>query len=83
MHADIDVRLGPLELIIATPFLHHWHHSAEPGTRNTTMWAPCRPSTGCSARCTGPTDALRPTDATPRHRTTGTSPGASPRGPSK
>lgn len=32
VHANIDIRLGPLEWFIATPHFHHWHHSAEPGT---------------------------------------------------
>lgn len=35
VHANIDVRLGVLERVIATPFFHHWHHSDEPGTWNT------------------------------------------------
>jgi sterol desaturase/sphingolipid hydroxylase (fatty acid hydroxylase superfamily) len=34
VHANVNVRLGPLERITATPFFHHWHHSAEPGTWN-------------------------------------------------
>ena len=34
VHANVDVRLGPIERIVATPFFHHWHHSAEPGTWN-------------------------------------------------
>ena len=35
VHANIDVRLGPLERVVATPFFHHWHHSADPDTWNT------------------------------------------------
>jgi sterol desaturase/sphingolipid hydroxylase (fatty acid hydroxylase superfamily) len=35
VHANVDIRLGPLERVVATPFFHHWHHSAEPGTWNT------------------------------------------------
>ena len=35
VHANVDVRLGALERVIATPFFHHWHHSDEPGTWNT------------------------------------------------
>jgi sterol desaturase/sphingolipid hydroxylase (fatty acid hydroxylase superfamily) len=35
VHANVDVRFGMLERVIATPFFHHWHHSAEPGTWNT------------------------------------------------
>lgn len=27
VHANLRVRLGPLEWIIATPAFHHWHHS--------------------------------------------------------
>lgn len=34
VHANVDIRLGPLEWIIATPHFHHWHHSAAPGTWN-------------------------------------------------
>ena len=29
------MRLGELERVVATPFFHHRHHSAEPGTWNT------------------------------------------------
>lgn len=32
VHANVDIRLGPLEWLVATPHFHHWHHSAEPGT---------------------------------------------------
>jgi sterol desaturase/sphingolipid hydroxylase (fatty acid hydroxylase superfamily) len=35
VHANLNLRFGPLERIIATPFFHHWHHSNEPGTWNT------------------------------------------------
>jgi sterol desaturase/sphingolipid hydroxylase (fatty acid hydroxylase superfamily) len=34
VHANVDMRFGPLERVVATPFFHHWHHSAEPGTWN-------------------------------------------------
>jgi sterol desaturase/sphingolipid hydroxylase (fatty acid hydroxylase superfamily) len=34
VHANVDFRFGPLERVVATPFFHHWHHSAEPGTWN-------------------------------------------------
>jgi sterol desaturase/sphingolipid hydroxylase (fatty acid hydroxylase superfamily) len=34
VHANVNLRFGPLERVIATPFFHHWHHSAEPGTWN-------------------------------------------------
>lgn len=34
VHANVDLRFGPLEWVIATPHFHHWHHSAEPGTWN-------------------------------------------------
>lgn len=34
VHANVDLRLGPLERILVTPMFHHWHHSAEPGTWN-------------------------------------------------
>lgn len=29
IHANIRVRLGPLEHIVATPAFHHWHHTYE------------------------------------------------------
>jgi sterol desaturase/sphingolipid hydroxylase (fatty acid hydroxylase superfamily) len=35
VHANVDVRLGVLERAVATPFFHHRHHSAAPGTWNT------------------------------------------------
>jgi sterol desaturase/sphingolipid hydroxylase (fatty acid hydroxylase superfamily) len=34
VHANVNCRLGWLERVVATPFFHHWHHSAEPGTWN-------------------------------------------------
>jgi sterol desaturase/sphingolipid hydroxylase (fatty acid hydroxylase superfamily) len=34
VHANIGARFGPIERIVATPFFHHWHHSADPGTWN-------------------------------------------------
>lgn len=30
LHADLRVRLGALEWIIATPAFHHWHHHRDP-----------------------------------------------------
>ena len=35
VHANVDLRLGVLERVVASPFFHHWHHSADPGTWNT------------------------------------------------
>jgi sterol desaturase/sphingolipid hydroxylase (fatty acid hydroxylase superfamily) len=35
VHANVDVRFGVVERLVATPFFHHWHHSADPGTWNT------------------------------------------------
>lgn len=34
VHANVDLRLGPLEWLVATPHFHHWHHSNDPGTWN-------------------------------------------------
>ena len=34
VHANVNLRFGPLERVVATPFFHHWHHSAESGTWN-------------------------------------------------
>jgi sterol desaturase/sphingolipid hydroxylase (fatty acid hydroxylase superfamily) len=34
VHANLDLDLGRLEQVVATPHFHHWHHSAEPGTWN-------------------------------------------------
>ena len=35
IHANLRLRLGPLEWLIATPAFHHWHHNlAEPRDRN-------------------------------------------------
>ena len=34
VHANLDLRLGAIERVYVTPFFHHWHHSAEPGTWN-------------------------------------------------
>lgn len=34
VHANVNLRLGPLERVVVTPFFHHSHHSAEPGTWN-------------------------------------------------
>ena len=34
VHANVDIRLGPLDRLVVTPMYHHWHHSAEPGTWN-------------------------------------------------
>jgi sterol desaturase/sphingolipid hydroxylase (fatty acid hydroxylase superfamily) len=35
VHANWDVRLGPLEWVIATPHFHHWHHADHPDAFNT------------------------------------------------
>ena len=35
VHANVRLRVRPLHRIVVTPFFHHWHHSAEPGTWNT------------------------------------------------
>lgn len=29
MHANLNVTLGPLKYIVATPVFHRWHHTAE------------------------------------------------------
>lgn len=29
LHADVDVRLGPLERLVTTPFFHHAHHARD------------------------------------------------------
>ncbi|HEY3910664.1 MAG TPA: sterol desaturase family protein [Stellaceae bacterium] len=35
IHANLRLRLGPLEWLISTPAFHHWHHTlAEPRNRN-------------------------------------------------
>ena len=35
IHANIRLRLGPLEWLVSTPAFHHWHHTlAEPRDRN-------------------------------------------------
>jgi sterol desaturase/sphingolipid hydroxylase (fatty acid hydroxylase superfamily) len=34
IHANLRVRLGPLEWLLATPAFHHWHHAVEPLNRN-------------------------------------------------
>ena len=34
VHANLDVRLGVVERLVATPFFHHWHHSNEPEAWN-------------------------------------------------
>lgn len=35
IHANLRLRLGPLEWLIATPAFHHWHHTlTEPRDRN-------------------------------------------------
>ena len=28
IHANLRVRLGPLEWLVATPAFHHWHHTS-------------------------------------------------------
>lgn len=35
VHANVAMNFGPLKHIIATPHFHHWHHSNDPGTRDT------------------------------------------------
>lgn len=30
LHANLRLRLGPLEWLISTPAFHHWHHTLEP-----------------------------------------------------
>lgn len=30
IHANVGIRFGALDRVIATPRFHHWHHSAEP-----------------------------------------------------
>jgi sterol desaturase/sphingolipid hydroxylase (fatty acid hydroxylase superfamily) len=27
IHANLRIRLGPLEWVVSTPFFHHWHHT--------------------------------------------------------
>jgi sterol desaturase/sphingolipid hydroxylase (fatty acid hydroxylase superfamily) len=27
LHANIDIKLGPLSWLIASPEFHHWHHT--------------------------------------------------------
>ncbi len=35
IHANVRLRFGPLEWLVATPVFHHWHHANEnPGTTN-------------------------------------------------
>jgi hypothetical protein len=34
VHANVDIRLGPLEWIVSTPHFHHWHHADQQGARN-------------------------------------------------
>jgi sterol desaturase/sphingolipid hydroxylase (fatty acid hydroxylase superfamily) len=29
IHANVRVRLGPLEAVLASPFFHHWHHTRD------------------------------------------------------
>lgn len=42
IHANIRVRLGPLEWLVATPRFHHWHHTlTEPQDRNFASMLPC------------------------------------------
>ncbi len=35
LHANVRWRLRPLQRIVVTPELHHWHHADEPGAHNT------------------------------------------------
>ncbi|MEJ1160095.1 sterol desaturase family protein [Prosthecomicrobium sp. N25] len=30
LHANVSIRFGPLERVIASPVFHHWHHANEP-----------------------------------------------------
>lgn len=30
LHANLNLRLGVLERVVATPFFHHWHHTRDP-----------------------------------------------------
>ena len=42
LHANLRVRLGPLEWLIATPAFHHWHHTLHaPLDRNFSAMLPC------------------------------------------
>lgn len=34
IHANVDVKLGPLRWLTATPQFHHWHHARDPQARN-------------------------------------------------
>ena len=34
VHANWNIRLGPLEWVIATPHFHHWHHADDPAAWN-------------------------------------------------
>lgn len=35
VHANWNVRLGPLEWLVASPHFHHWHHADDPAAFNT------------------------------------------------
>lgn len=35
VHANWDIRLGPLEWLFASPHFHHWHHADHPDAVNT------------------------------------------------
>lgn len=42
IHANLRLRLGPLEWVISTPAFHHWHHTLdEPLNRNYASMLPC------------------------------------------
>jgi len=42
IHANLRLRLGPLEWLISTPAFHHWHHTlAAPLDRNYASMLPC------------------------------------------
>src|SRR5262245_2663734 len=34
IHANVDIRFGPLRWLIASPEFHHWHHSNDSEARN-------------------------------------------------
>ncbi|WP_205875555.1 sterol desaturase family protein [Mycobacterium camsae] len=34
IHANVNVKLGPLRWLTATPQFHHWHHARDPRARN-------------------------------------------------
>lgn len=34
LHSNINLRLGPLKWLVATPEFHHWHHARDPEARD-------------------------------------------------